>query len=43
MESLREIVMGRKSVRSFDGNPVSDQHRQAIEKFAHRGGEAVLP
>ena len=34
MDSLREIVMGRKSVRSFDGNPVSDQHRQAIEKFA---------
>ena len=43
MESLREIVMGRKSVRSFDGNPVSDQHRQAIEKFAKSGGEAVLP
>ncbi len=33
MDNLAEIVMGRKSVRSFDGNPISDQHRKALEEY----------
>ena len=32
MENLKETVMGRKSVRTFDGNPVSEEHRKALER-----------
>lgn len=33
MENLTETIKGRKSVRTFDGNPLSEQHRSAIERF----------
>ncbi len=33
MDSLTEIIKGRKSVRTFDGNPISEQHLNAIENY----------
>ena len=33
MENLSETVKGRKSVRTFDGNPLSEQHKNAIFRF----------
>ncbi len=33
MSSLREIVMGRKSVRTFDGKALSEEHRKDLEEF----------
>ena len=33
MSNLTEIVMGRKSVRSFDGKPLSEEHLQDLGKF----------
>ncbi|MCR4990779.1 MAG: nitroreductase family protein [Lachnospiraceae bacterium] len=34
MENLTETIKGRKSVRTFDGNPLSEQHKSAILRFA---------
>ncbi len=33
MKDIMEIIKGRKSVRTFDGTPVSDSHRKAIEEY----------
>ncbi|MCR5303024.1 MAG: nitroreductase family protein [Lachnospiraceae bacterium] len=33
MENLLKIVKERKSVRTYDGKPLSDEHRKAIEDF----------
>ncbi len=34
MGSLLETIKGRKSVRTYDGTPVSNEHRKAIEEYA---------
>ncbi|MCR4798732.1 MAG: nitroreductase family protein [Lachnospiraceae bacterium] len=34
MNDLLEIIKGRKSVRTFDGNPLSDEHRKLLEEYA---------
>ncbi len=36
MSALMETVKNRKSVRTYDGNPVSDDHRKAIEEYAKK-------
>lgn len=33
MEKLMETIKGRKSVRSFDDRPVSEEHRRDIDEF----------
>ena len=33
MEKLKETIMERKSVRTFDGRMLSEQHREAIGKY----------
>ncbi|MCR5602454.1 MAG: nitroreductase family protein [Lachnospiraceae bacterium] len=33
MNDLMEIIKGRKSVRTFDGEQVSDEHRRLLEKY----------
>ncbi|MCR5283150.1 MAG: hypothetical protein K6E18_07245 [Lachnospiraceae bacterium] len=33
MNNLIEIIKGRKSIRTYDGNALSDAHRQDIEAF----------
>ena len=33
MSNLSMIVKGRKSVRTYDENPISDEHRKAIEEY----------
>ena len=32
-KSLKEIIKNRKSIRSFDGNTLSDEHRKSIEAY----------
>ncbi len=34
MSTLMELMMGRKSVRTFDGTPVSSEHRKLIEEYS---------
>ncbi len=33
MGNLSETIKGRKSVRTFDGRPLSEQHKKAIEEY----------
>lgn len=33
MRALMEMIKGRKSVRTFDGNMLTDQHRKDIEEY----------
>ena len=33
MKNLMEVIKGRRSVRTFDGNTLSDEHRKAIEDY----------
>ena len=33
MNDLIEIIKGRKSIRTFDGNTLSDAHRQVMEEY----------
>ena len=34
MNNLNEIIKSRKSVRTYDEKPVSDEHRKMLEEYA---------
>jgi len=35
MEKIFELIRGRKSVRTFDGNPLSSEHLEALKEYAN--------